>query len=157
MVLFSAFHNAVMFCLVYNVYLFSMVKDSYPYTKKTTEGMTMTAPEINQRFYVAFVVLVSLYLGIPFLISFFTHLFGCCRSHCSANFSCCALLKSLIVTAGVPFDLHFILFVILGGYEVEKWDKLMWNTNWPKPFINFFIYLCMIAFFSIVYSKRSDI
>ena len=48
--------------------IFPQVLDFYPYNDENAKGLTMKPREINHRFYVAFIVLVSLYLGVPSII-----------------------------------------------------------------------------------------
>lgn len=60
----------------------------------------------------------------------------------------------------MPFlicNCHFLVAPLLGGYNSKKWDIVMNSLNAGRVMFTFFMYLLMIPFFSIIYSRRNDI
>ena len=112
--------NILNFVLIYQIYLFSLVKANFPFDNEAVESSIMNSAEINQRMFVAFTVFQSFYIGLPLISLFLAHLGMCLHSHVKLGFNVWSVLKSIVVTAFIPFDLHFLVFIFLGGYPVTN-------------------------------------
>jgi len=72
-------------------------------------------------------------------------------------------IKLLIIYLGVPFNLQFLLYVILGGVgqhggnRKSEVGKALTVGIMPNGSYQSFIYLCLIPFLSIIYSLRDTI